>query len=92
MRLFLFLLWAVSSSSWASGAPVPVSFNFSGMTVSQSVNLIYSEALKTDYVISPEVVQDQRVVSFRYDSSKGELAAFVGSFLDSLGLAAVRHG
>lgn len=66
-------------------------FDFRGVNVAQVVQLIYSEAIAGAYVIDPEVLGDQRSVSFRYDSSKGDLQAFIGSFLDSLGLVVNRR-
>ena len=74
----------------ASAAPVsgvmPVRFDFQMVNVSQVVQLIYSEAIKTPYVMDPDVLTDARSVSFRYDSGKGDLTAFVHAFFDSLGL------
>ena len=66
-------------------------FSFMGISVSQVVQLIYGEALKDAFVIEPEVLSDQRSVSFRYDPSAGELRPFITSFFDSLGLRVVRR-
>lgn len=60
-------------------------FDFQLVTVSQLVTLLYGEAVKTPYVIAPEVLEDQRRVSFRYNTKHGELKAFLALFLDSLG-------
>jgi general secretion pathway protein D len=64
--------------------------DFRGINVAQVVQLIYSEALKDAFVIEPDVLTDQRAVSFRYDPSNGELRPFITAFLDSLGLAVTR--
>ena len=62
-------------------------FDFQFVNVAQLITLLYGEAVKTPYVIAPEVLQDQRVVSFRYDARSGDLRAFLALFLDSLGFA-----
>ncbi|VVE88032.1 Type II secretory pathway, component PulD [Pandoraea bronchicola] len=62
-------------------------FDFQLVNVSQLVTLLYGEAVKTPYVIAPEVLQDQRLVSFRYDTKHGDLKAFLALFLESLGFA-----
>ncbi|VVE53167.1 type II secretion system protein GspD [Pandoraea commovens] len=61
------------------------SFDFQLVSVSQLVTLLYGEAVKTPYVIAPEVLQDQRLVSFRFNTKNGDLKAFLSMFLDSLG-------
>lgn len=66
-------------------------FDFRGINVSQVVQLIYSEALRGAYVIDPEVLGDQRSVSFRYESSSGDLKLFISTFFDSLGLAVTQR-
>lgn len=73
---------------FSSPVIIPASrFDFQSIVVSQAVQLIFSEALKTPYVLEPDVLTDTRLVSFRYESSKGEIHAFVNDFLDSIGLA-----
>ncbi|MCI3206456.1 type II secretory pathway protein [Pandoraea capi] len=62
-------------------------FDFQLVSVSQLLTLLYGEAVKTPYVISPEVLQDQRLVSFRYDTKHGDLKTFLVLFLDSLGFS-----
>lgn len=60
-------------------------FDFQQVGVSQVIGLLYSEALKQPYVIEPAVLKDDRLVSFRFDSSKGNLRVFLVNFLDTLG-------
>ena len=90
-------LICVALLSWSLAAtaqirePIP-KFDFRGINVAQVVQLIYSEALKDAYVIDPDVLTDQRSVSFRYDSSNGDVRVFLAAFLDSLGLAVTRRG
>lgn len=98
---FPVLLLALSALPFAvSSAPIapPVAhglnvakFDFRGINVAQVVQLIYSEALRDAYVIDPDVLSDQRTVSFRYDGTGEDLRSFVRSFFDSLGLEVVRR-
>ncbi|VVE18489.1 type II secretory pathway protein [Pandoraea iniqua] len=71
-----------SNRSKASGK-----FDFQFVNVAQLVSLLYVEALKSPYVISPEVLDDQRMVSIRFDTRRGDLRKFLEVFLDSLGLS-----
>lgn len=72
--------------------PKPVKVDFSGVTVSQLVALVYGEILSQPYVIDPAVLKDDRTVSVRYDSAKGDMRAFWRTFLDSLGLDVTVRG
>jgi general secretion pathway protein D len=62
-------------------------FDFQSVSISQVIQLIYSEALKTHYVLEPEVLLDMRLVSFRYGGDKVNLKAFLTTFLEPLGYA-----
>jgi len=55
------------------------------VNVGQVVDLIYAEMLQTPYVIEPEVLADQRLVSFRFDRSKGDIHDGLANFLGSIG-------
>jgi general secretion pathway protein D len=71
----------------------PVKVDFTGVTVSQLVTLVYGEILVQPYVIDPAVLKDDRAVSIRFDAAKGDMRAFWRSFLDSVGLeVTVRSG
>lgn len=91
MRKIIVLLCFIARAAGAVEAR-PVAFNFRSIPVSQVVQVIYSEALNDPYVIDPDVLADQRLVSFRYDAGAGDMRAFVSSFLQSVGLAVVRRG
>ncbi|HDR9511955.1 type II secretory pathway protein [Burkholderia cepacia] len=54
------------------------------VNVAQVIDLIYAEMLQTQYVIAPDVLADQRVVSFRFDRAKGDIRDAMTAFLDSL--------
>lgn len=66
-------------------ASKPVGFDLQAANVAQVLQLIYGEALATPYVLDPDVLNDTRLVSFRYKHGQGDLQAFMGSFLESLG-------
>lgn len=86
MKFFLLCLMLLPSLVLADRLPVqPTKFDFQAVSVSQAVNLVYLEALKQSYVIAPEMLEDKRQVSFRFDSTKGDLKSFWRNFLDVLG-------
>lgn len=74
----------------AQAATSAASFDLQSANVAQVLQLIYGEALSTPYVLDPEVLNDARIVSFRYKNAQGDLQAFMGSFLESLGYAVER--
>lgn len=84
-RLFLVLLFTWCGLSFAAPVPSGVRFELDSVQVSQVLRIIYSEALKTDYVLDPQALADARLVSFRYDSAKGGIRPFLTKFLDSMG-------
>ena len=73
----------------AALAPLPHlkggSFDLRFVNVGQLVDLLYGDAMHVPHVISSDVLNDTRVVSFQYDSRGGDLHEFVKVFLDSLG-------
>jgi general secretion pathway protein D len=85
-RVFLIIILLLSSAV-NSAQLKPVKFDFQQVGVSQVIGLVYLQALHQQYVISPEVLRDERVVSFRFESDKGDLRQFWRAFLDSLGIA-----
>jgi len=62
-------------------------FDLRFINVGQLVDLVYDDALHVPHVISSDVLQDPRVVSFQFDSGHGDLKQFMSAFLDSLGFA-----
>lgn len=68
----------------------PVKFDFQGVQVSQIIGFVYLEALKQPFVIDPAILKDERLVSFRFDTSNGDLKTFWENFLNSLDLAVER--
>ena len=68
-----------------AAAAQELKFDLREVSVSQVVQLIYSEAISTPYVLDPEVLGDTRPVSFRYHHGQGDPKAFLNAFLESLG-------
>jgi len=60
-------------------------FDLRFVNVGQLVDLLYGDAMHTPHVISSDVLNDTRVVSFQYDGKSGDLRSFVKVFLESLG-------
>lgn len=87
--IFFALAMAMGAAA-AQNAQKPVRFDFRAVNVAQVIQLIYGEVLATPYVLEPDVLNDSRVVSFRYSSDKGDLRVFVTTFLDSLGYAVTK--
>ncbi|WP_063533140.1 type II secretory pathway protein [Burkholderia sp. MSMB1589WGS] len=73
--------------------PVPIplkhvrgaAFDLRFVTVAQVVDLIYQDAMHTPYVLGPDVLTDNRLVSFRLDDNSRDVRAVMVDFLDSLG-------
>lgn len=86
LLFLLVLLTVIASRPAASAQAEPVKFDFQTVTVAQVINLVYSRAFNHPFVIDPAVLNDQRVVSFRFDSAKGDLRQFWIGFLASLGV------
>jgi general secretion pathway protein D len=85
--LSAFFITLVLGTSCPAFSQAPVRFDFQAITVAQAINLAYTQAFNQPFVIDPAVMTDQRVVSFRFDSTKGDLRAFWVRFMDSLGYA-----
>lgn len=78
----------IYSPSPAASAPEikrAAKFDLSSSSVSEVIRLAYMEVFKQPYVIDPAVMQDQRLVAFRFDSAKGNMRQFWIAFLDGLG-------
>lgn len=81
--LLLLFLWA---SAFAASPEPATAFDLDSQPVAQIMRVIYIEALRErPYFLDPAVLQDQRLVSFRYGAKDGEFRTFLGSFLRSLG-------
>lgn len=71
--------------AFAADSEPGLAFELSGVQVGRIVNVIYSDALKVPYVLSPELLADQRAVSFRFAGSAQRVKADLTRLLESLG-------
>lgn len=67
-------------------------FDIRDASVAEVVQLIYANAVRTPYVLSPELVQDLRPLTFRWSSTDGSIETFLIRFLDSLGYKVESRG
>ena len=63
----------VSPLSTSNSKERNLRFDFQYINVAQVLQLIYSEALHSAYVLDPDVLSDTRLVSFRYEEKNGDL-------------------
>lgn len=82
-RINCLILFA--SNCYAATPQKVVRYDFTDVSVAQVLQVIFGDSLKTPYVLDPDVANDQRVLSFRWSSDKGDLQTFLNKFLDSLG-------
>lgn len=87
------------SATTAAPALVPLqhrrgtAFDLRFVSVAQVVDLVYRDALSVPYVLSPDVLADTRLVSFRLNDLSRDVHDVMHDFLDALGYAVkVRNG
>src|ERR1700744_4219734 len=91
-RLVIALALAAGLPVFASAKSADLAFELSSVPVGRIVNVIYADALKTPYVLAPELLADQRPVSFRFAGSVLSVKADLVKLLDSLGYAVTKQG
>jgi len=64
----------------------PTSFELSRVKVAEAVELMYVQVLKSPFVMQPEVVADERMVSFRFSTGK-DARQDIARFLTAIGLS-----
>lgn len=82
---WLALLLVVFSLTVRAGDLQRVAFDLDAVPVSQVLRVVFGEVVKTPYVLDPVVVADARPISFRWDSSQGDVRPFLRATLDMLG-------
>jgi type II secretory pathway component GspD/PulD (secretin) len=93
--LMLFALGCSAAPSFtASTPPKPgFDFDFDVTPVSQLVRVVYVQALSDQpYMLDPAVIQDERLVSFRYRQKDGDFRQVLSAFLRTLGYEIHRVG
>ncbi|MBD1229577.1 hypothetical protein IDH36_18990, partial [Xenorhabdus griffiniae] len=83
--LSVILLSSVPYFSFAKG----VDFSLDGVSIPKSVNFIYSQVFKNPFMISPEVIIDERLVSFHITPDLDEKEFFV-RYLSNMGIGVVK--
>lgn len=91
-RFWALLAFFLALNVQAVEQSAPVSFKLDAVPVSQVLRLVYGEALKTPFVLEPAALQDSRLVSFRWDSGRGEVRPFLVRFLDAMGYVIESRG
>lgn len=86
-ELSILLVLLLATAVQSAPAREELKFNLTSVSVSQVMQVIFGDALKAPYVLDPDVANDQRVISFRWSSDKGDVRVFLIKFLDSLGYA-----
>ncbi|WP_343743267.1 type II secretory pathway, component PulD [Herbaspirillum huttiense] len=67
-------------------APSDSAFELSRVRIADAVEVMYTQVLKSPYLIQPEVVADERLVSFRF-ATGASARAEVSRFMNLLGLS-----
>jgi len=86
-KLSLAVALVFAFAAHAEAVKEDLKFNLTSVSVSQVMQVIFGDALKTPHVLDPDVTNDQRVISFRWSSEKGDIRSFLVKFLDTLGYA-----
>lgn len=80
-RKWVLLISLVSSAVFASD--LKVDFKVDGVELPKAINLIYDQVLDKPYMLSPRLVEDKRLVSFKV-THKDDFNAFVKRYLTNL--------
>ncbi|MBC8953598.1 type II secretion system protein GspD [Xenorhabdus sp. PB62.4] len=83
--LSVILLSAIPYFSFAKG----VNFSLDGVSIPKSVNFIYGQVFKKPFMISPEVIIDERLVSFHITPDLDEKEFFV-RYLNNMGIGVMK--
>jgi general secretion pathway protein D len=93
ISLFLLVIFGSSPSVYAAPLQrdsLPAAFDFDSLPLAQLVRLVYVQVLPdVAYTVDPQLLQDQRPVSFRWTPKQGDFKAFFVSFLGGLGYSLV---
>jgi general secretion pathway protein D len=93
MKYVFFLLMFFLAPCFAAPSDInqKPSLDFRSVSVAQVIGLVYMEAIKVPYVLAPEILRDERMVSFRFDAAQGDMRVFWKGFLDSLGYTVMQR-
>ncbi len=79
------LIFTVNASAQKS-LKAEIGFDLDSQSVSQILRVVYIEAYRErPYFLDPALLQDQRLISFRYSTKNGDFRSFFTTFLRELG-------
>lgn len=78
------LLWLASQLAFAG----PVQLNFDKVELTQFLAATYGDALKKNFVVSPQLLNESKKVSLHVDIDRDKLPQFLDEYLQRLGIAA----
>lgn len=82
--IFAVVLWAVSQMVVAA----PVQLNFDKVELTQFIAATYGDALKKNFVVSPQLLNESKKVSLHVEIERDKLPQFLAEYLQRLGIAA----
>lgn len=65
--------------------PNDFNLNFNNISLSNLSTVIFTEILQKNFVLSPKVIQDERLVSFRYNRKSSNLESYLVTFYKDMG-------
>lgn len=78
------LLWMVAQCVVAA----PIQLNFDRVELTQFLAATYGDALKKNFVLSPQLLNESKKVSLHVDIERDKLPQFLDEYLKQLGIAA----
>lgn len=75
----------------ASAATPPYQFDLNGVPLGQVATIFYADAFKRPYILAPEVLQDQRLVSLRVEGNADQVRREFVRLLDGFGYTVTRR-
>jgi general secretion pathway protein D len=94
MKYLFWLLMFIAVPCFSSATDISKqkpALDFRSVNVAEVIGLVYMEAIKVPYVLAPEILRDERMVSFRFDAAQGDMRVFWNGFLESLGYSVVQR-
>lgn len=79
------MAFSVYGAEYKKTLPGSASFELDSVPVSEIVRVIFTEVVKTQYVLDPAIIADTRPASFRWNSETGSVRPFLLAFLDLMG-------
>lgn len=87
----ILLLFLMSFSVFAADKQAPYQFDLNGIPIGQVAQIFYADAFKKPFMLSPEVLEDQRVVSLRVEGTASQVRADFVRLLDAFGYSVTQR-